>query len=162
MYDESGGLGLYQYNGKADIQRNLYEYAGTTDAPYTGGFINTLNYHNWELSFNFAYNLGAHVRTAPSYSVTEYDPGHNTNRDILNRWTTENRSSKLQNIRLAYTLPQEWLHKFNVKGATIGLEGRNLFVFGSSYKNYLDPESMGNLYSTPVAKSVTFNLNLNF
>ena len=39
MYDESGGLGLYQYNGKADIQRNLYEYAGTTDAPYTGGFI---------------------------------------------------------------------------------------------------------------------------
>ena len=200
MYDESGGLGLYQYNGKADIQRNLYEYAGTTDAPYTGGFINTLNYHNWELSFNFAYNLGAHVRTAPSYSVTEYDPGHNTNRDILNRWTTENRSSKLpalvnrnyysadyylfenertiyknldlwvkrlsyvrlQNIRLAYTLPQEWLHKFNVNGATIGLEGRNLFVFGSSYKNYLDPESMGNLYSTPVAKSVTFNLNLNF
>jgi hypothetical protein len=140
------------------------------------------------------------VRTAPSYSVTEYDPGHNTNRDILNRWTTENRSSKLpalvnrnyysadyylfenertiyknldlwvkrlsyvrlQNIRLAYTLPQEWLHKFNVKGATIGLEGRNLFIFGSSYKNYLDPESMGNLYSTPVAKSVTFNLNLNF
>ena len=52
------------------------------------------------------------------------------------------------------------VHKFNVKGATIGLEGRNLFVFGSSYKNYLDPESMGNLYSTPVAKSVTFNLNL--
>ena len=38
----------------------------------------------------------------------------------------------------------------------------NLFVISSDYSNYMDPESMGNLYSTPIPKSVTFNLNLNF
>lgn len=199
MYDNSG-IGLYDYNKNAEFQRNLYEYAGTTDAPYTGGLINTVSYRNWELSFNFSYNIGAHIRTNPSYNATEVDPGHNTNRDILDRWTPDNHDGKfpallgrhnylsdyylfqneltlyrnldlwvkrlsyvrLQNIRLAYTLPQEWLRKFSVNGATVAIEGRNLFVFGSSYKNYMDPESMSNLYSTPVAKSVTFNLSLNF
>ena len=186
MKDE-WGIGYYSYNEDAEFRRNLYEYAGTTDAPYTGGLINTFNYRNWELSFNFAYNLGAHVRTSPSYDITSFDPGHNVNRDILDRWTPENPTGKLpallnrnnypadnylfdnvkevyrnldiwvkrlsyvrlQNIRLAYTLPQEWLHKININGATVALEGRNLFVFGSSYKNYMDPESM-------------FNLSLNF
>lgn len=199
MKDE-WGIGYYSYNEDAEFRRNLYEYAGTADAPYTGGLINTFNYRNWELSFNFAYNLGAHVRTSPSYEVTTFDPGHNVNRDILNRWTPENPTGKLpallnrnnypadnyffdnvkevyrnldiwvkrlsyvrlQNIRLAYTLPQEWLHKININGATVALEGRNLFVFGSSYKNYMDPESMANRYSTPIAKSMTFNLSLNF
>ena len=169
MKDE-WGIGYYSYNEDAEFRRNLYEYAGTTDAPYTGGLINTFNYRNWELSFNFAYNLGAHVRTSPSYDITSFDPGHNVNRDILDRWTPENPTGKLpallnrnnypadnylfdnvkevyrnldiwvkrlsyvrlQNIRLAYTLPQEWLHKININGATVALEGRNLFVFGSS------------------------------
>ena len=130
----------------------------------------------------------------------EVDPARNLNRDILDRWTPENKDGKfpalatpnrnpadyraftdkrnlynsldiwvkklsyvrLQNIRLAYHIPSEWLHKVNIGGATVGLEARNLFVFGSSYKNYMDPESMGNLYSTPIPKSVTFNLSLNF
>lgn len=136
----------------------------------------------------------------PSYNVVGFDPGHNANQDILERWTPENHSGKfpalltknnypadyalfgdlpaiyknldlwvkrlnyvrLQNIRLAYKLPQEWLRKININGATVAVEGRNLLVFGSSYKNYMDPESMSNLYSTPVPKSVTFNLSLNF
>lgn len=193
-------IGLFTYDMDPKTVREYYEYAGTSDAPYTGGFMNTFNYRNWELNVNFAYNLGAHVRTSPSYDITDFDPGHNVNRDILDRWTPENKNGKfpalmtlnnypadynlfanekaiyrnldiwvkklsyvrLQNIRLAYHLPSEWLHKFSIGGATVGLEARNLFVFGSSYKNYMDPESMGNLYSTPVAKSVTFNLNLNF
>lgn len=77
-------------------------------------------------------------------------------------WVKKLNYVRLQNIRLAYTLPQEWLRKINIGGATVAVEGRNLLVFGSSYKNYMDPESMSNLYSTPVAKSVTFNLSLNF
>ena len=80
----------------------------------------------------------------------------------LDMWVKKLNYMRLQNIRLAYTLPQEWLRKFNINGATVAVEGRNLLVFGSSYKNYMDPESMSNLYSTPVAKSVTFNLSLNF
>ncbi len=46
--------------------------------------------------------------------------------------------------------------------ATVAIEGRNLLVFGSSYKNYLDPETMSNAYATPAPKSVTLSLNLIF
>lgn len=46
--------------------------------------------------------------------------------------------------------------------ATVAIEGRNLLVFGSSYKNYLDPETMSNAYATPAPKSVTLSLNLFF
>lgn len=80
----------------------------------------------------------------------------------LDLWVKRLNYVRLQNIRLAYKLPQEWLRKININGATVAVEGRNLLVFGSSYKNYMDPESMSNLYSTPVPKSVTFNLSLNF
>lgn len=194
------GDGYYDYGVSASEQeRELYSYIGTSDAPYTGGFMNTFNYRNWELNLNFSYNLGAHVKTTPSYYMN-VDPARNLNKDILDRWTPKNINGKfpalatphsnpadyrafsdkrylynsldiwikklsyvrLQNIRLAYHIPSEWLRKVKIGGATVGLEGRNLFVFGSSYKNYMDPESMGNLYTTPVSKSVTFNLNLNF
>lgn len=194
------GDGYYNYGvSGAEAERELYTYVGTSDAPYTGGLMNTFNYRGWELNLNFSYNIGAHVKTTPSYYM-EVDPARNLNRDILDRWTPDNTNGQLpalatphhnpadyraftdkrhlynaldiwvkklsyirmQNIRLAYHLPSEWMHKINVGGATVGLEARNLFVFGTSYKNYMDPESMGNLYSTPIPKSVTFNLSLNF
>lgn len=199
MADETG-LGFYSTGLTPSEERGLYYYTGTSDAPYSGGFINTFNYKNWELNLNFSYNIGAKVRTSPSYSVTGFDTGRNTNRDILDRWTSENKTGKfptlltpndygadysllngrsdiyrsldlwvkdlsyvrLQNIRLAYNIPSTLLNRISVKNATVGIEARNLFVLGTSYKNYMDPESMGNLYSTPVAKSFTFNLNINF
>ena len=194
------GIGIYTPQVSTLEEREFYSYIGTSDAPYTGGFMNTFNYKSWELNLNFSYNFGAYVKTTPSYSLTKFDASRNTNRDILDRWTPENKNGKfpailtaasnpaeysllfdqpriynsldiwvkklnyirLQNIRLAYQLPSKLLNRININGATVAVEARNLFVFGSSYKNYLDPESMGNLYATPIAKSVTFNLSLNF
>ena len=69
---------------------------------------------------------------------------------------------RLQNIRLAYNVPNTFLKKVGINSATVALEGRNLLVFGASYKNFLDPESMDNMYASPIPKSVTFNLNLSF
>lgn len=180
--------------------RNKYEYIGTADSPYTGGFNNTFTYKAWELGINCIFNAGGYVRVQPSYSLTSLDRGQNTNRDILNRWTPENPKGtmpalvdwhtdiitylfldgavnpyansslwvkkqnymRIQSIRLGYELPFELIKKLGVSQATVALEGRNLFVFGSSYTNYLDPETMGNPYAQPIPKSFTFSLNLNF
>lgn len=71
-------------------ERTLYTYKGNQDSPYTGGFINTFNYKNWELAVNLIFNFGGYVKTQPSYSITEFDRGKNANRDILNRWTPSN------------------------------------------------------------------------
>lgn len=199
LVDETG-MGFYASEITPAEERAMYRYAGTSDAPFTGGLLNTLSYKGWELSINLAYYLGAHVRTAPSYSVTDFDTGRNVNQDILERWTPENTTAtrpalatrnnlpadysllndrpqvyrnmdfwvkplnyfRLQNLRLGYNLPSSWLKGLGIKGATLALEGRNLFVLGSSYRNYLDPESMSNLYATPVPKTLTFHINLNF
>lgn len=180
--------------------RNKYEYIGTADSPYTGGFNNTFTYKAWELGINCIFNAGGYVRVQPSYSLTSFDRGQNTNRDILNRWTPENPKGtmpalvdwhtdiitylfldgavnpyansslwvkkqnymRIQSIRLGYELPFELIKKLGISQATMALEGRNLFVFGSSYTNFLDPETMGNPYAQPIPKSFTFSLNLNF
>lgn len=192
------GFGAYELSNEA--LRNKYEYIGTTDSPYTGGFNNTFTYKAWELGINCIFNAGGYVRVQPSYSLTSFDRGQNTNRDILNRWTPENPNGtmpalvdsntdmdayffldgavnpyaysslwvkkqnymRIQSIRLGYELPFSLIQKLGISQATVALEGRNLFVFGSSYRNYLDPETMGNPYAQPIPKSFTFSLNLNF
>lgn len=194
------GIGFASTDVTEAEEREFMSYLGTQDPPYSGGLINTVNYKAWELSFNFAYNFGGKVRTAPSYNIIDFDRGWNHNKDILHRWTPDNPTSKLpalmsaadspleqnwyasrgdiyqnldiwvkklafvrlQNIRLAYSIPNSLLKKIGVNSATVALEGRNLWVFGANYKNFLDPESMGNPYASPIPKSVTFNLNLSF
>lgn len=83
-------FGFGTYNLSHAELRNKYEYIGTTDSPYTGGFNNTFTYKAWELGINCIFNAGGYVRVQPSYSLTSFDRGQNTNRDILNRWTPEN------------------------------------------------------------------------
>lgn len=202
MVDESGGFGFYTQGSDITpkVERDFYEYLGTSDAPFTGGLNNAFTYKNWELNVNLSFFFGAKVRTSPSYSITDFDLGRNVNADILDRWTPDNKAGtlpalvtrsnapadfsllssrldlyrsldiwvrnlnyvRLQNLRLAYRLPESVLQALRLSGATVALEGQNLFVVGSSYKNYMDPESQSNLYATPLAKSVTFNINLTF
>ncbi len=69
---------------------------------------------------------------------------------------------RVQSVRFGYRLPSEFLKKLRVASASLSLEGRNLFVFGSNYDNFLDPETMGNPFAQPIPKQVTFGLNVNF
>lgn len=68
---------------------------------------------------------------------------------------------RIQNIRFGYNLPETLLRHLGLSSATVALEGRNLFVFGSDYEGHLDPETMSNMYAQPVAKSFVFSLNVN-
>lgn len=188
----------------AEEHRALFKYIGTTEPLYSGGFTNTFTIKRFEIAVNCIFNLGQYVQTQPSYSITSYDRGMNTNRDILDRWTPSNPNGRfptlisdtkngqsyrhneytafndlnyynsmdtwvkkgnymrIQSIRVGYKLPENWLKLFHMSSGSISLEGRNLFVVGSDYTNYLDPETMGNVYAQPIPKSVTFSLNLNF
>lgn len=197
LKDESG-IGIASSDVTPAEERSFYSYIGTQDAPYTGGFINTFSYKNWELSANFSLTCGGYVRTQPTYDILQPDYGKNYNRDVLNRWTPENKNTifpafitpanpeeyswydsktiwrdldiwvkklnyvRLQNLRLGYRIPELVTKRLGMNSATVALEGRNLFVFGSGYNNFLDPESMSNPFAAPVPKSVTFSLSLNF
>ena len=80
----------------------------------------------------------------------------------LDIWVKKKNYFRLQNLRLGYRLPEKMIKSLGMGSASVAIEGRNLLVFGSSYKNFLDPESMYNPYAPPIPKSITFSLNLNF
>lgn len=80
----------------------------------------------------------------------------------LDIWVKKLNYFRLQNLRLGYRLPEKMTKFLGMGSASVAIEGRNLLVFGSSYKNFLDPESMYNPYAPPIPKSITFSLNLNF
>lgn len=184
----------------AEEQRNLYTYIGSGDPLWTGGFINSFYYKNFDLTVNFAFNLKMFTRVQPSYGNVFFDRGMNTNRDILDRWSPQNpdgtlpalmpdngyrsdertqygefslysmldtwvkRSDyvRLQSVNLGYNIPTNIVAKWGLSTLRVAVEARNLFVFGSNYKNFLDPETMGNHFAQPIPKSFTFNLQVKF
>ena len=81
---------------------------------------------------------------------------------MLDIWVRNSSYARMQSLRLGYKLPKKWLSKFGISSASLSLEGRNILVIASNYNNYLDPETMGNPFAQPVAKSYIFGLNVNF
>lgn len=81
---------------------------------------------------------------------------------MLDIWVRNSSYARMQSLCLGYKLPKKWLAKFGISSASLSLEGRNLLVIASNYNNYLDPETMGNPFAQPVAKSYIFGLNVNF
>ena len=154
------GFGTYNLTSKE--LRDKYEYIGTADSPYTGGFNNTFTYKAWELGINCIFNAGGYVRVQPSYSLTSFDRGQNTNRDILNRWTPENPTSnipraraqgsneysslyvedgsflKLKNISLGYNFEAKTLKPLHISSARVYLSAENIATI-SGYSGS-DPE----------------------
>lgn len=69
------GIGIASSDVTAAEERTFYSYIGSSDAPYTGGLINTFSYKNWELNVNFSLTFGGYVRTQPSYDIINPDYG---------------------------------------------------------------------------------------
>lgn len=111
-------------------------------------------------SSNFMPLLVYSQETAAEY--TRLSDGIGNTYNMLDMWVKSCNYWRLQSLRVAYRLPSEWLKKFGISSASLSLEGRNLMVFASNYDNYLDPETIGNPYAQPIAKSIIFGLNVNF
>ena len=84
------GIGIASSDVTAAEERTFYSYIGSSDAPYTGGLINTFSYKNWELNVNFSLTFGGYVRTQTSYDIINPDYGKNYN-------TEENRLKMKKN-----------------------------------------------------------------
>ena len=176
----------------AEEQRDLYTYIGSGDPLWTGGFINNFSYRDFDLTVNFAFNLGMYTRIQPSYSNTYFDRGMNTNRDIpstagphpirqahcrLSCPKTPPRPSTAttrsmatptdarhmgEEVRLLPSAepasglqhPPSVLKPLRMSILTVAFEARNLWVFGSNYKNFLDPETMGNPSPSPSPRPI--------
>jgi len=52
--------------------------------------------------------------------------------------------------------------KLKLNTVRFSFEARNPFVVATDYDGYFDPESYGNIYSQPQAKSYTIGVNVTF
>ena len=101
-----------------------------------------------------------HNTTDRAYAYTHFSE-YNTY-SMLDTWVRDQNYCRLQSVRLGYKVPSKALAKMGINSASMSFEGRNLWVIASDYTNYLDPETMGNPYAQPIAKSFIFGLNLTF
>ena len=88
------------------------------------------------------------------------DPGYSYNN--LDIWAKKMSYVRINSIRMGYSLPAKIAGKVKANSLRISVEGRNLFVFGSDYKGYFDPETYGNIYAQPITKSISIGLNATF
>ncbi|QHC85552.1 SusC/RagA family TonB-linked outer membrane protein [Empedobacter brevis] len=98
-----------------------------------------------------------------SWMANKWFAGNNANAyNLLDIWAKEISYLRISSIRVGYTLPKKYSEVIGFKSARFSLEGRNLFVFSNGYDGYFDPETYGNIYAQPIAKSVTAGVNLSF
>ena len=80
----------------------------------------------------------------------------------LDIWSKKMSYLRVNSLRLGYTLPKAVANKIQASNIRFHVEGRNLFVFGTNYDGYFDPETYGNNYAQPIAKSIAFGLSASF
>ncbi|WP_417014788.1 SusC/RagA family TonB-linked outer membrane protein [Alistipes sp.] len=69
---------------------------------------------------------------------------------------------RVNSIRLGYTFPEKITRKLHMAGLRLHFEARNPLVIASNYDGYFDPETYGNIYAQPLARSYSVGLNITF
>ncbi|HEY8917810.1 MAG TPA: TonB-dependent receptor [Chitinophaga sp.] len=162
-------------------------YAGSALPDVTGGFTNTLNYKNIELSFLLAYSIGGKVLDLDYVSLLTggSSPGRNWSTELLERWTPEHTSTdvpklttdnlnwtssstrflysatyaRLKTVSLGYSLPKQLLSRIGISSAKVYALGENLLTFYGHQG--MDPEQSidgTTYYQYPAMK--TFSLGI--
>lgn len=165
---------------------------GTAFQKYTAGWNNEFTYGNFNLSFlidgkfggkifsatdYYGYVFGLHKGTLPGRE-TDFNPDPNatTNAQAYYTELAGNVSKlfvydasfiKFRQFTLGYTFPTKWFNN-KIKGASISLVGRNLFILMKKTDN-IDPEASYSGYTqglelggVPPVRSYGVNLNVKF
>lgn len=156
-----------------------------------GGFTNNFYYRNFDLSVFLYYSIGGQVYDSDYASImhTGSNIGYNWSKDLLNRWTPDNRHTnvprattysnnwnststrflydasyvRVKNITFGYRLPAKLMERFNLKSLRIYFKGDNLFTW-SKHKG-MDPETdISGVASNRLTtmRKISFGLDLTF
>lgn len=163
--------------------------SGSALPDVTGGFTNTLNYKEFELSFILAYSLGGKVLDLDYVSMLTggTSPGRNWGVELKDRWTPGNKNTnvpilttdnlnftststrflydatyaRLKQVSFGYNLPRNLLQRAGLKTAKVYLLGENLLTFYGHQG--MDPEqSLGGTtyYQYPQMKTISVGVQV--
>lgn len=161
-----GGDVIYEdLNGDGVINDDDLQIIGNPTPKFFGGFQNNFSYKSFTLNVFFNYVIGNDIFNLIRRSHDGFEFRSNYSTDQLRRWKNpgdvtdiprlisadpmENYAIssrfvedgsfiRLQNLTLNYTIPNNFIKRYGLKGANIGIGGQNLLTW-SSYTGY-DPE----------------------
>ena len=188
--DENGNvIGKKTVNSTSLATR--YELGKSPIPDLYGGFSTTAEAFGFDLSATFAYQIGGWVYDA-MYSGFMHSgtAGNNWHKDILDRWTPENRYTdvprlqindlnlscsgdrsltkasylSLRSLTIGYTFPKRWVGKANIENLRVYVVGDNLFLL--SARRGFDPRQSimdGTTgYNYSAMRTVSLGINLEF
>lgn len=154
-----------------------------------GGITNAFKYKGFELSCLLYYKLGGKLFDEGYQWITHSGlyGGINLHKDVLNRWTPENKTSdiprmdagnyhgnitssrylfdasylRIRNLTIGYYLPDEIAQRINTRNVYLYLTGQNLFTMSKT--KGIDPEaSADNISAFNYPSMRTISVGLNF
>jgi len=174
---------------KVYAEAKQYSGLGSALPKYYGGFNNTLNYKEFDLSVFTYFSLGGKVYDALYQALMHngITPGQQMSRDVLNAWSATNTTStiprflptgntdlsnssssrflfdgsymRVKNISLGYTLKKEWASKVKLSTARLFLMAENPFTW-AKHKGF-DPEaSIAGTSDNDIPNIKTFSIGL--
>jgi TonB-linked SusC/RagA family outer membrane protein len=161
----------------AEYRGGYYVYHGTAGTMWFTGVAEATGAYNRE---RFVFPNSSYLNSEGNYvantSIATADGGlgaWDTNlRTVGENFVTSGEFWKLRELSLSYSVPKSALSIFKyVKSATIGVVGRNLFIWVPEENKYSDPElsvsttnavGLNNTFNTPSTRTYGFNVSLTF
>ena len=186
---EAGDVKLADRNHDGKIDDNDRHVKGQTTPKWIGGMTNTFTYKGLSLSV-FIQTVQGMMKNNNLIGMAGDEMGRRNTTTEIGYWTPENKSNewrslrknsnkhgygfaqkanftRIKDITLSYTLPENIIHKAGLGGLTVYFTGRNLFTFtdwiGWDPETRQDGRGSGKWEDNyPMTKSYTFGINLTF
>lgn len=172
----------YIYNADGS---NYYSIIGQANPKWTGTFSSTMNYKNWDFSFDIRFVQGVNTAATFKHSSEDRQTIANSLATVLNAWTPEHQNTMISQVRnykfaqdshfdtwwvedgsfirgqnfiLGYSLPNEATEKLKINRLRFYASVQNLFLI-TKYTGY-DPEV--DTFNSGYGNNGSFSQNLDF
>lgn len=172
----------YIYNADSS---NYYSIIGQSTPKWTGTFSSTIDYKNWDFSFDIRFVEGVNTAATFKHSSEDRQTIANSLATVLNAWTPDNQNTYVsqvrnyafaqdshfdtwwvedgsyirgQNVILGYTLPDRATEKFKINRLRFYASVQNLFII-TKYTGY-DPEV--DTFNSSYGANGSFSQNMDF
>lgn len=172
----------YIYNADSS---NYYSIIGQSTPKWTGTFSSTIDYKNWDFSFDIRFVEGVNTAATFKHSSEDRQTIANSLATVLNAWTPDNQNTHVsqvrnyafaqdshfdtwwvedgsyirgQNVILGYTLPDRATEKFKINRLRFYASVQNLFII-TKYTGY-DPEV--DTFNSSYGANGSFSQNMDF
>ena len=152
-----------------EVNRNdQMRYLGSSIPDLFGSITNTFNYSGFSLSVMLYTSIGGNMYDGDYVEGVRWRRGFNLSTQILDRWTPENRNTKipriseftqnnvsvyssqylfnntftrLRNVSLGYMLPAGLTRRYGISSLRVFALGTNLYTWGPAARRGTDPET---------------------